>query len=106
LFFFVLCTLYSQFLWIVHFWLPLRYSLTFIDRYVFIRFHSSIVIVFCLFVIVLAMIWLQYCSYPGYYNTGLISVTMSAGQSRETGYIRYTRRRKTKQSTTQYVSTN
>ena len=30
LFFFVLCTLYCQFLWIVHFWLPLRYSLTFI----------------------------------------------------------------------------
>jgi hypothetical protein len=30
LFFFVLCTLCCQFLWIVHFWLPLRYSLTFI----------------------------------------------------------------------------
>jgi hypothetical protein len=30
LFFFVLCTLCSQFLRIVHFWLPLRYSLTFI----------------------------------------------------------------------------
>ena len=29
-FFFVLCTLCFQFLWIVHFWLPLRYSLTFI----------------------------------------------------------------------------
>ena len=28
--FFVLCTLCCQFLWIVHFWLPLRYSLTFI----------------------------------------------------------------------------
>jgi hypothetical protein len=26
----VLCTLCCQFLWIVHFWLPLRYSLTFI----------------------------------------------------------------------------
>jgi hypothetical protein len=26
--FFVLCTLYYQFLWIVHFWLPLRCSLT------------------------------------------------------------------------------
>ena len=26
----VLCTLYCQFLWIVHFWLPLRYSITFI----------------------------------------------------------------------------
>jgi hypothetical protein len=29
-FFFVLCTLCCQFLWIVHFWLPLRYSLMFI----------------------------------------------------------------------------
>jgi hypothetical protein len=29
-FFFLLCTLYCQFLWIVNFWLPLRYSLTFI----------------------------------------------------------------------------
>ena len=32
LFFFVLCTLCCQFLWIFHFWLPLRYSLTFISR--------------------------------------------------------------------------
>jgi hypothetical protein len=32
LFFFVLCTLCCQFLWIVHFWLPLRFSLTFIYR--------------------------------------------------------------------------
>jgi NhaP-type Na+/H+ or K+/H+ antiporter len=30
LFFFVLCTICCQFLWIVLFWLPLRYSLTFI----------------------------------------------------------------------------
>jgi hypothetical protein len=30
LFFSVLCTLRYQFLWIVHFWLSLRYSLTFI----------------------------------------------------------------------------
>jgi hypothetical protein len=30
--FFVLCTLYCQFLWIVHFWLPLRCSLTFIHN--------------------------------------------------------------------------
>jgi hypothetical protein len=27
---FFLCTLCCQFLWIVHFWLPFRYSLTFI----------------------------------------------------------------------------
>jgi hypothetical protein len=31
LFVFVLCTLCCQFLWIVHFWLPLCYSLTFIN---------------------------------------------------------------------------
>ena len=30
LFFFVLCTLCCQFLWIVHLWLPLRYALMFI----------------------------------------------------------------------------
>jgi hypothetical protein len=30
LFFLVLCTICCQFLWIVHLWLPLRYSLTFI----------------------------------------------------------------------------
>jgi hypothetical protein len=30
LFFFVLCTLCYQFLWIVHLWFPLRYSITFI----------------------------------------------------------------------------
>jgi hypothetical protein len=29
---FVLCTLCSQFFWIAHFWLPLRYSLRFIYR--------------------------------------------------------------------------
>ena len=32
LLFFVLCTLCYQFLWIVHFWFPLRYSLTFIYK--------------------------------------------------------------------------
>ena len=32
LFYFVLCTPYCQFLWIVHFWLPLRYSLTFMQN--------------------------------------------------------------------------
>jgi hypothetical protein len=30
LFFFVLCTICCKFLWFVHLWLPLRYSLTFI----------------------------------------------------------------------------
>jgi hypothetical protein len=33
LFVFVLCVLCCQFLWIVHFVLPLRYSLTFIHTY-------------------------------------------------------------------------
>ena len=33
--FFVLCTLCCQFLWIVHFWLPLRYSLAFIYTFDF-----------------------------------------------------------------------
>jgi len=32
LFVFVLCTLCYQFLYIVHFWFPLRYSLTFIEH--------------------------------------------------------------------------
>ena len=30
---FIFCTLYCQFRWIVHFWLPLRCSLTFIQSY-------------------------------------------------------------------------
>jgi hypothetical protein len=30
MFIFVMCTLWYQFLWIVHFWLPLQYSLMFI----------------------------------------------------------------------------
>jgi hypothetical protein len=34
-FVFVLCTLCCQFLWIVHYWLPLRFSLTFIYYQVF-----------------------------------------------------------------------
>ena len=34
LFVLVLCTLYCQFLWIAHFPLPLRYSLTFIELYI------------------------------------------------------------------------
>ena len=29
LLFFILCTIYCQFLWIVYFWLPLQYSLTY-----------------------------------------------------------------------------
>ena len=33
LLFVVLCTLCCQFLWIVHFWSPLRYSLTFINAH-------------------------------------------------------------------------
>jgi hypothetical protein len=35
-FFFVLCTLCCQFFWIVHIWLPLFYSLTFIQLYGFV----------------------------------------------------------------------
>ena len=39
LFFFVLCTLCCQFLWIVHIWLPLWYFLTLIlDKYYQIRY--------------------------------------------------------------------
>ena len=36
LFFFILCTMCCQFLWIGHFWLPLRYSLTFICQFLWI----------------------------------------------------------------------
>jgi hypothetical protein len=35
-FFFILCVLCCQFLWIVNFWLPLRYSLTFICQFLWI----------------------------------------------------------------------
>ena len=42
LFFFVSCTLCCQFLWIVHFWLPIRYSLTFIWNNWFIWLYVTI----------------------------------------------------------------
>ena len=42
LFFFVLCNLCCQFLWIVHFWLPLRYSLTFISHIAVSQIHPWI----------------------------------------------------------------
>ena len=35
-FFFILCVLCCQFLWIVNFWLPLRYSVTFICQFLWI----------------------------------------------------------------------
>ena len=43
LFFFVLCTLCCQFLWIVHFWLPLRYSLTFISHIAVSHIHLELI---------------------------------------------------------------
>jgi hypothetical protein len=36
LFFFLLCAICCQFLWIVHFWLLIRYSLTFICQFLWI----------------------------------------------------------------------
>ena len=45
LFFFFLCNICCQFLWIFHFWLPLRYSITFIlytqDSITFIDFMKK-----------------------------------------------------------------
>jgi hypothetical protein len=45
LFVFVLCTLCCQFFWIVHFWLPLQHSLTFIQvyntKFVFLKLYIS-----------------------------------------------------------------
>jgi hypothetical protein len=64
----VLCTRCCQFLWIVHFWLPLRYSLTFI-----------------------------YISKWNHQYTIYINEYKNKTQHRETGNIGYTRRRKTKQ---------
>jgi hypothetical protein len=50
---FVLCTQCCQFSWIVHFWLPFRYSPTFIfiSRYWGDRLHKLIAFVFSLFLI-------------------------------------------------------
>ena len=42
-FFFVLCTLCCQFLWIVHIWLPLRYSLAFISHIVVSQIHLELI---------------------------------------------------------------
>ena len=47
LFFFVLSTLICQFLWIVHLWLALRYSLTFICRYRILIQHCRVWFFFC-----------------------------------------------------------
>ena len=44
LFFFVLCILCCQFLWMIHFWLPLRYSLTFIYLTVSLAFPFLVAI--------------------------------------------------------------
>ena len=46
LFVFVLCVRYCQFLWIVHSWLPFRFSLTFIDstHLTLIRLLSSMIL--------------------------------------------------------------
>jgi hypothetical protein len=41
LFFFVLCDMWCQFLWIVHFWLHLPYSLAFISWWTKCSMHSS-----------------------------------------------------------------
>jgi len=43
LFFFVLCTLCCQFLWIFHFWLPLRYSLKFIFICACLNLHVTMI---------------------------------------------------------------
>ena len=44
LFFFVLCTICFQFLWIVHFWLSLWYSLTFILYWCYIYWYSCLTV--------------------------------------------------------------
>jgi hypothetical protein len=44
LFYFVLCTPYCQFLWIVHFWLPLRYSCK-LDIYGFIAWSRIFIFI-------------------------------------------------------------
>jgi hypothetical protein len=52
-FFFVLCTLCCQFLLIVHFWLALRYSLTFIESWFcsIVSFRCSVSLSVCSFAV-------------------------------------------------------
>ena len=65
LFFFVLCTLWSMFLWIVHFWLSLQYSLAFIycswvgEAVLIVR--TGLVSVF----VPLGPLWTLCCGYTG-----------------------------------------
>jgi hypothetical protein len=87
----VLCTLCCQFLWIVYFWLPLWYSLTFICLvsgvpYV-VRF-SWLYICDCSFGI-LWRLFILCLVYPMLW-------AITNGQSRETGNIGYTRHRTNK----------
>ena len=60
--FFVLCTLCCQFLWIVHFWLSLRYSLTFI----YLMYTMLPVSLDCPFLIVPSVFSNVYLSYVHY----------------------------------------
>jgi len=55
MFFFVLCTLCCQFLWIVHFWLSLRYSLTFMCPVPYVASFSGLSIFDCPFGILLRL---------------------------------------------------
>ena len=47
-FFFVLCILYGQFLWIFHFWLPLRYYIVFIFKMILFSRMFLWIHIFCL----------------------------------------------------------
>ena len=69
LFFFVLCTLCCQFLWIVNFYLPLRYSLTFILCVVFCR----------LFVLLSFFFWPLCCL--SYFNAWVLITSLVSSKS-------------------------
>ena len=79
LFFFVLSTLCYQFLYIVHFWLPLRYSLTFIIYKSIVTFTR---IKICI------MVWVIVCSWltAGSFLSSSEFMIMIIRSSRETQY--------------------
>jgi hypothetical protein len=79
LLFFVLSTLCYQFLYIVHFWLPLRYSLTFIIYKSIVTFTRSKICI---------MVWVIVCSWltAGSFLSSSEFMIMIIRSSRETQY--------------------
>jgi hypothetical protein len=79
---FVLCIPCCQFLWIVHCWLPLRYSLTFIVYFIPIKFLFWRIVVCCWFLFVGNRY--GFCKGRVWYNRNITFTSLTVSQ---TNYI-------------------